>query len=109
MAEAPDQVWERIQAEELALPGVTSGTGFGRNEGLRVSGKIFAIRLEDGVVVKLPRERVEELVGSGDGRVWGPGHGRVMKEWVALSSSAASQWAALVAEAREFVVSLRSR
>jgi hypothetical protein len=65
--------------------------------------------LEDEVVVKLPRERVDALVASGDGRAWGPGHGRVMKEWVALSPSAASQWAALVAEAREFVASLPSR
>jgi len=94
--------WERIEASELARPGVTSGTGFGRNRGLRIAGKIFAIRLEDEVVVKLPRERVDELVASGVGRPWGPGR-RVMKEWVALSTDAGARWPALVDEARDFV------
>ena len=94
--------WERIEASELARPGVTSGTGFGRNQGLRIAGKIFAIRLEDEVVVKLPRERVDELVSSRVGRPWGPGR-RVMKEWVALSTDAGARWPALVDEARDFV------
>jgi hypothetical protein len=106
MARFPSDEWQRIETSELALPGVTSGTGFGRNDGLRISDKIFAIRLDDELVVKLPRERVEELVASGAGRPWGPGRGRVMKEWVALSARAPAQWAALVEEAREFVASL---
>jgi hypothetical protein len=33
--------------------------------------------------VKLPRERVDELVEAGAGHRFDPGHGRLMKEWVA--------------------------
>ena len=102
MADSTDQAWQRIETSELAQPGVSAGTGFGRNAGLRVSAKIFAIRMEEELVVKLPKERVQELVDSGVGRPWGPGQ-RVMKEWVSLSPRAAAQWQVLVEESRKFV------
>src|SRR6266516_2036053 len=106
MPSTSDRVWQSIEESELTVLGVASGTGFGRSTGLRVSGKIFAIRASDELVVKLPKDRVEELVESGAGRRWGPGEERVMKEWVVISSSAAPRWPALVREAREFVSSL---
>jgi hypothetical protein len=49
------------------------------------------------------RVRAGELVESGDGSPWCPGTGKIMKEWIAVSSGATERWAALVAEAREFV------
>ncbi len=98
----PEEVWLRIEASELERPSVTAGTGFGRSAGLRVSGRIFAIFNRSQLVLKLPRERVAELIAAGEGSPWGPGTGKIMKEWVAVSPGTTGSWSALTAEAREF-------
>jgi hypothetical protein len=95
--------WGRIRESELKVAGVTSGTGFGRSVGLRIRGKIFAIYNDEELILKLPKNRVGELIESGKGRPWGPGTGRIMKEWVAVPEAASEQWGALAAEARTFV------
>jgi hypothetical protein len=53
--------------------------------------------------VKLPKDRVEDLSDAGVGHPFDPGHGGLMKEWVAVSTKAGRRWQALVEEAREFV------
>jgi len=79
-----------------------SGTGFGSGA-LKVSGKIFAmISARGSFVVKLPKERVTELVGAGRGHHFEPGRGRLMKEWFA-SDEKPSTWLALAREAHAFV------
>jgi hypothetical protein len=95
--------WARIEESELELAGVTSETGFGRSVGLRIRGKIFAIYNDGELILKLPRNRVGELIESGEGRPWGPGTGKIMKEWVAVSAAASERWPSLAAEARTFV------
>jgi hypothetical protein len=60
------------------------GEGFG-STGLKVNGKRFAFISSKGkFVAKLPRERVDELVSTGNGEHFDPGHGCLMKEWVAV-------------------------
>jgi hypothetical protein len=103
MPKGPERLWQSIARSELAEPGVTAGTGFGRSEGLRVSGKIFAMLVKGELVVKLPKDRVEELMTSGIGHRFDPGHGRLMKEWAAVTPNASRRWRALVEEARAFV------
>ena len=71
--------------------------------GLRIREKIFAIYNDAELILKLPANRVGELTDSGKGRPWGPGTGRIMKEWVAVSAAASEDWPALAAEARTFV------
>ena len=78
------------------------GRGFGSGA-LKVKGKLFAmISSKAQFVVKLPRERVDELVGLGTGEYFDPGHGRLMKEWVALDGHN-SLWVNLAKEARDYV------
>ncbi len=48
--------------------------------GLKVNGKIFAMFPRGKFVVKLLKMRVDELVSSGKGERFDPGHGRLMKE-----------------------------
>jgi hypothetical protein len=50
----------------------------------------------------LPKERVDELVRDGTGAYFDPGHGRLMKEWVALND-ADELWLDLAKDAKRFV------
>lgn len=70
--------------------------------GLKVNGKIFAMYGREQFVVKLPKQRVDEMVSSGRGKRFDPGHGRLMKEWLALKGAKES-WVDLAREAYEFV------
>jgi len=57
-------------------------------------------------VVKLPKDRVDELVRLGRGQYFDPGHGRLMKEWLAVEGGAGS-WIALAREAHRFAGMVR--
>ncbi len=70
--------------------------------GLKVGGKIFAMFGKGRFVVKLPKARVDALVGRGEGARFEPMPGRAMKEWVVVKAGAAD-WIALANEAYGFV------
>ena len=70
--------------------------------GLKVNGKIFAMFGRSLLVVKLPKERVDKMVGAGKAERFDPGHGRLMKEWAAFQGKEA-QWVELAQEAYRFV------
>ena len=103
MVRTPEQIWEPIAKQQLTGRVVTTGTGFGTNEGLRVSGKIFAMLVRGELVVKLPKDRVDALVETGAARRFDAGKGRPMKEWASVPASASRRWKRLVEEARVFV------
>lgn len=103
MTRTPEHLWAPIAKAQLATRGVTGGTGFGNNEGLRISGKIFAMLVGGELVVKLPKDRVDELVDSGVATRFDAGKGRPMKEWASVPPMASRRWKALVEEARAFV------
>jgi TfoX/Sxy family transcriptional regulator of competence genes len=94
-----DEVAGRLLAEDAAL----ERTRMMGSEGLKTGGKFFAMVSRGELVVKLPRERVDELVEAGAGHRFDPGHGRLMKEWVALIPADEASCAAYVSEARRFV------
>jgi hypothetical protein len=100
-----ETLFEQLVARFSADPAVTppsGGTGFGAS-GLKTGGKLFAMLVKGELVVKLPKQRVDELIESGTGTRFDPGHGRVMKEWVSIAPGRAGEWDALAGEAREFV------
>jgi hypothetical protein len=56
------------------------------------------------LVVKLSKQRVDQLVASGTGVRFDPRHdGRLMKEWVTIPMRHGRDWEALVGEALQFV------
>ncbi len=73
--------------------------------GLRVGTKIFAMLVRGELVVKLARGRVDDLITSGTGTRFDPGHGRPMKEWASVPAEHAATWEQLASEALEFVKS----
>lgn len=75
---------------------------FSSSSVLNVNGKIFAMLVKGKLVVKLPRARVDAFIGSGIGERFNPGHGRLMKEWVAVGSDETT-WVGLAEEAYRFV------
>ncbi len=88
-------------------PRVTAGTGFGSAPGRRVDGRIFAMLVRGELVVKLPRQRVDGLLGSGIAHPFDAGKGRPMREWASIGTVDAGAWPELAAEARQFVGSIR--
>jgi hypothetical protein len=103
MTATPEQMFERLSADFLADPAVGQGTGFGSSPGLRVDGKIFAMLVKGELVVKLPKERVDQLIASGTGARFDPGHGRLMKEWVTIPARRGADWKQWGSEALQFV------
>ena len=83
---------------------VTHGGSKGFGSGaLKVNGRIFAMMSSKGeFVVKLPKERVEELAASGAGEPFDTGRGRLMKEWIVIGADRAN-WIELAREAYDFV------
>jgi hypothetical protein len=81
---------------------VAVGKMFSSKSVLNVDGKIFAMFVKGKFVAKLPKLRVEEMVKAGVGKPFDPGHGRLMKEWIAIAGRASS-WVALAKEARAYV------
>lgn len=97
-----EAAFEAIATSVMRAPGVTAGTMFGARA-LKVRKKVFALLVKGDLIVKLPSERVEHLVSSGSGRLFDPGHGRLMKEWVAIPLGLRAGWSRLVDEAKDFV------
>jgi TfoX N-terminal domain len=77
---------------------------FSSSNVLTANGKIFAMLVKDCLVVKVPKARVDELTAAGRGAPFDPGHGRLMKEWIAVREGHAD-WLALAKEAYRFVKS----
>jgi len=104
----PEERFAAIVGELLYTPGVTppsEGRGFG-SSGLKIHNKIFAMLVRGRLVVKLPKQRVNALIASGDGEAFDPRKdGRPMKEWLVLEPTSKEDWLPLARDAMEFVAS----
>lgn len=107
-ATKPDALFWKL-AEELGAedPRVVEGTMMGERC-LRV-GKEFLAMVDfqgSGLVVKLPKARVAELIEAGEGQSFAPA-GRVFREWLSVPETVPDKdrkhWRALLREGIEFV------
>jgi hypothetical protein len=94
MSEDP---FDEIAADYLDRDGVTMGRMI-RSHGLKVRGRFICFRRPDTLAVKLPAERVDELVAEGLVR-FDRGDGRPMREWVESPDRDLASWPALLEEA----------
>jgi hypothetical protein len=95
--------WELIDELRMGDGRVEEGTIMG-GRCARVAGEFLGLVdfKRSGMVVKLPRERVDELITQGVGRPFAPA-GKTFREWVALPEPNRRLWAALLREAVIFV------
>jgi YjbR len=93
--------FDRLAEGLLEEPGTEEGAAF-HQPGLKVGGKIFAMLVEERLVVKLPAHRCAELVESGGCERFVIGT-RTMREWVTVPHAAEDRWPELAREALAFV------
>lgn len=99
-----EERFEDLVDELTGIDGVVpprGGSGFGRSA-VRYQGKIFAMLVRGSLVVKLPSQRVKELVAAGDGVHFDANKGTPMKEWLSLDPSSEQPWLPLAHEALDF-------
>jgi hypothetical protein len=88
----------------LADPAITRSTMMGL-PCVRHDGRFFASLdpRTESLLVKLPRERVAELIAEGGGEPFAPA-GRTFREWIALRGPDRERWRKFLDEAREYVI-----
>jgi TfoX-like protein len=97
-----EESYRRIVAELRADPEVSEALMMGRPS-LKRGSKMFGGYRDGELLVKLGRERVNELIATGRARPFDPsGQGRPMKDW-ALVPEPDDDWLALADEARAAV------
>ena len=93
--------WDELVERAEGGP-VTRGSMFG-SQGLRTGRKFFAVWWRERLVLKLPPDRLRDLVSAGDAAPFEPMEGRAMNGWVVVDPGVA--WPPLVEEARAYVES----
>ena len=83
-------------------PDVSAGTGFGGSPGRRVGGRIFAMLVNEALVVKLSADRVSTLIAAGRASTFDGGKGKPMREWAVVPAGSPDDWPQIVAEAHAF-------
>ena len=96
-----EEVWSKVKVHYLKMSDVQK-----QGESLKTRKKMFAMFIKGNYVVKLPKERVEELICLGDGLPYDPGNGKIMKEWVIIPEEYANKWIEYASEAKTFAKTL---
>jgi hypothetical protein len=94
--------YDELLAELGSEPDVGEGRMF-RSTGLAYKRKFFvALRPDGDLLLKLPAERVDELVGEDIGTRFDRGDGRPLREWLTVPPTHAARWRSLATEALAF-------
>jgi uncharacterized protein YndB with AHSA1/START domain/TfoX/Sxy family transcriptional regulator of competence genes len=84
----PEMAFTELSETLLRERGVTAGKAF-HSPGLKVDGRIFAMLVNDELVVKLPAERCAALTAAGAARPFESGS-RTMREWAVIEQPSAT-------------------
>ncbi len=95
--------WDLVDELRADDPRIEEGTIMG-GRCARVGGEFLALVdfKNSGLVVKLPRDRVDHLIVEGIGLAFAPA-GKVFREWVAIPRRNRKLWRSLLREGVAFV------
>ncbi|HSF84172.1 MAG TPA: hypothetical protein VLG28_00760 [Acidimicrobiia bacterium] len=95
--------WDLAGEMQAADPSVTEGTIMG-SRCVRIGGQFLGMpdHRTGALVVKLPAQRVAELIEADIGAAFAPAS-RVFREWVAVVEQDEELWLALLEEGKAFV------
>ena len=98
-----DEFWDAcapLMADDRLVEGTIMSSNCARTPG----GEFVAMphHKGPGIVVKLHRDRVAELIEAGTGKSFAPAK-KVFKEWVLVEAHDEAQWRGLLEESIEFV------
>lgn len=96
-----DTQFDEIAQAFTGAGGVSGARMFG-SLGLKVDGSVFVMVVNGELVAKRPKARADALVSDTRIGRLGPGHGRVMKEWISIPHGVLP-WLDVAREAYEFV------
>ena len=99
----PQKEYEHLVSIMLKSEGVSASQMFGMPCLKTAKGKAFAGYFKGELTLKLPQSVIQPWLGQPGARLFDPGMGRSMKEWLQLSADHAEQWPELAAEALAFV------
>jgi hypothetical protein len=94
-----EELWSNLKEHFLKLDEVQK-----QGESLKIKKKMFAMLSKGKYVVKLPKDRVMEILSSGEGLPYDPGNGRIMKEWVIIPEEFSDKWMDYASEAKRFAI-----
>lgn len=100
---AAELFWELAAELQAGDDRIVEGTIMG-SPCLRVGKEFLAMphHKKDGLVVKLPAERVSAAVEAGEGEAFAPA-GKVFREWLAITAVDEDRWRNYLAEGVDFV------
>jgi hypothetical protein len=97
-----EESWSEVKDHFLKMSDIQK-----QGESLKTKKKMFVMFNKQGnYVVKLPKERVTELINSGVGNPYDPGNGKIMKEWVIIPAKYTDKWIEFAEEGKNFAKTL---
>ncbi len=70
-------------------------------QGIKRGGKMFVMFMKGDLIVKLPKNRVNEVINTGDGKPFDPGTGKPMKKRVLIPANKRDTWIKYSIEAKK--------
>ena len=108
MSQTSEELFNSFTKSFVSDPKISQSKMFG-SPGLKINGKVFAFLMKGKLILKLPKEKVDELIAANEGKPFGhifaPNNFRPMKEWVEVLSDDEKVWLKLARKARDFVLS----
>ena len=80
---------------------VSSGKGA---QGIKYKGKMFIMFYNGDLVIKLPPDRIKELIEAGDGMPFDPGTGKPMKDRMLIPINKKHLWIPLSEESKDYII-----
>jgi hypothetical protein len=96
-----DEKWLELKEHFLKMDEVEKS-----GESLKIRRKMFVFYRNEKIVVKLPKDKVTELLNSQVGLPYDPGSGKIMKEWVIIPKEHSEKWHDFISEAKQFALTL---